>query len=142
FNPLHRAQEGAQRRWSKSRARYLHCYMVPKIFRVHSAACSRREGGEARTLLDSAQPETALPHRPAPSTAHPHIPSCRARELPARRRTDGAQTLTICQNGGRVPTLRSPGKKQMVDANSSMKRRLAAILAADIAGYSRLMGED
>jgi len=30
----------------------------------------------------------------------------------------------------------------MVDDNSSMKRRLAAILAADIAGYSRLMGED
>ena len=30
----------------------------------------------------------------------------------------------------------------MVDDNFSMKRRLAAILAADIAGYSRLMGED
>jgi class 3 adenylate cyclase/pimeloyl-ACP methyl ester carboxylesterase len=30
----------------------------------------------------------------------------------------------------------------MVDDSSSMKRRLAAILAADIAGYSRLMGED
>jgi class 3 adenylate cyclase len=30
----------------------------------------------------------------------------------------------------------------MIDDNSSMKRRLAAILAADIAGYSRLMGED
>jgi class 3 adenylate cyclase/pimeloyl-ACP methyl ester carboxylesterase len=29
-----------------------------------------------------------------------------------------------------------------MDDNSSMKRRLAAILAADIAGYSRLMGED
>jgi len=28
------------------------------------------------------------------------------------------------------------------DASTSMKRRLAAILAADIAGYSRLMGED
>jgi len=30
----------------------------------------------------------------------------------------------------------------MIDDHSSMKRRLAAILAADIAGYSRLMGED
>ena len=30
----------------------------------------------------------------------------------------------------------------MMDDHSSMKRRLAAILAADIAGYSRLMGED
>jgi len=30
----------------------------------------------------------------------------------------------------------------MTDDRSSMKRRLAAILAADIAGYSRLMGED
>ncbi|MGH7366561.1 MAG: alpha/beta fold hydrolase [Candidatus Rokuibacteriota bacterium] len=30
----------------------------------------------------------------------------------------------------------------MTDEHSSMKRRLAAILAADIAGYSRLMGED
>ena len=30
----------------------------------------------------------------------------------------------------------------MTDDHSSMKRRLAAILAADIAGYSRLMGED
>ena len=30
----------------------------------------------------------------------------------------------------------------MTDNTSSMKRRLAAILAADIAGYSRLMGED
>jgi class 3 adenylate cyclase len=30
----------------------------------------------------------------------------------------------------------------MTDDNSAMKRRLAAILAADIAGYSRLMGED
>ncbi len=30
----------------------------------------------------------------------------------------------------------------MIDDSSSMKRRLAAILAADIAGYSRLMGED
>ena len=30
----------------------------------------------------------------------------------------------------------------MLDDKSSMKRRLAAILAADIAGYSRLMGED
>ena len=29
-----------------------------------------------------------------------------------------------------------------MDDDSSMKRRLAAILAADIAGYSRLMGED
>ena len=29
-----------------------------------------------------------------------------------------------------------------MDSSSSMKRRLAAILAADIAGYSRLMGED
>src|SRR6266498_3598028 len=32
--------------------------------------------------------------------------------------------------------------EQMIDDHSSMKRRLAAILAADIAGYSRLMGED
>src|SRR6267142_4186379 len=32
--------------------------------------------------------------------------------------------------------------EQMIDDSSSMKRRLAAILAADIAGYSRLMGED
>ncbi len=30
----------------------------------------------------------------------------------------------------------------MTNDDSSMKRRLAAILAADIAGYSRLMGED
>jgi len=30
----------------------------------------------------------------------------------------------------------------MTDDHSLMKRRLAAILAADIAGYSRLMGED
>jgi class 3 adenylate cyclase len=30
----------------------------------------------------------------------------------------------------------------MIDDDSSMKRWLAAILAADIAGYSRLMGED
>ena len=30
----------------------------------------------------------------------------------------------------------------MMDADSSIQRRLAAILAADIAGYSRLMGED
>jgi class 3 adenylate cyclase/pimeloyl-ACP methyl ester carboxylesterase len=30
----------------------------------------------------------------------------------------------------------------MTDEQASMKRRLAAILAADIAGYSRLMGED
>src|SRR6266849_4681402 len=30
----------------------------------------------------------------------------------------------------------------MTDDDPSMKRRLAAILAADIAGYSRLMGED
>ena len=30
----------------------------------------------------------------------------------------------------------------MTDDHSSMKRRLAAILAADIAGYSRLMGQD
>jgi hypothetical protein len=29
-----------------------------------------------------------------------------------------------------------------MDDKSSMSRRLAAILAADIAGYSRLMGED
>ena len=29
-----------------------------------------------------------------------------------------------------------------MDDTSSVKRRLAAILAADIAGYSRLMGED
>jgi len=28
------------------------------------------------------------------------------------------------------------------ESSTSMKRRLAAILAADIAGYSRLMGED
>src|SRR3989454_10718237 len=32
--------------------------------------------------------------------------------------------------------------EQMMDDHSSMKRRLAAILAADSAGYSRLMGED
>ena len=32
--------------------------------------------------------------------------------------------------------------EQMTDDHSSMNRRLAAILAADIAGYSRLMGED
>src|SRR2546426_7421101 len=32
--------------------------------------------------------------------------------------------------------------EQMMDDHSSMKRRLAAILAADIAGYSRLMGEN
>src|SRR5512139_3353478 len=32
--------------------------------------------------------------------------------------------------------------EQMTEDDSSMKRRLAAILAADIAGYSRLMGED
>ncbi len=30
----------------------------------------------------------------------------------------------------------------MMDDTSSTSRRLAAILAADIAGYSRLMGED
>ena len=30
----------------------------------------------------------------------------------------------------------------MDDSSASMNRRLAAILAADIAGYSRLMGED
>jgi len=29
-----------------------------------------------------------------------------------------------------------------MDENASIKRRLAAILAADIAGYCRLMGED
>jgi class 3 adenylate cyclase len=29
-----------------------------------------------------------------------------------------------------------------MDDRAAMKRRLAAILAADIAGYSRLMGED
>src|SRR3989442_9373478 len=32
--------------------------------------------------------------------------------------------------------------EQKMDDHSSLKRRLAAILAADIAGYSRLMGED
>ena len=32
--------------------------------------------------------------------------------------------------------------EQVMDHDSSMQRRLAAILAADIAGYSRLMGED
>src|SRR5438093_2555678 len=32
--------------------------------------------------------------------------------------------------------------EQMMDDHSSPKRRLAAILAADISGYSRLMGED
>ena len=30
----------------------------------------------------------------------------------------------------------------MDESSGSMNRRLAAILAADIAGYSRLMGED
>ena len=30
----------------------------------------------------------------------------------------------------------------MMDDHSSTNRRLAAILAADISGYSRLMGED
>src|SRR6185312_5712718 len=35
-----------------------------------------------------------------------------------------------------------PVGEQVMDDNSSMGRRLAAILAADIAGYSRLMGED
>jgi class 3 adenylate cyclase len=32
--------------------------------------------------------------------------------------------------------------EQVMQDGTSMKRRLAAILAADIAGYSRLMGED
>ena len=32
--------------------------------------------------------------------------------------------------------------EQKMDDHSSLNRRLAAILAADIAGYSRLMGED
>src|SRR5580765_4260004 len=40
------------------------------------------------------------------------------------------------------PTPPVARENTMVDDNSSMKRRLSAILAADIAGYSRLMGQD
>src|SRR5216684_4300985 len=40
------------------------------------------------------------------------------------------------------PHVHDRAGEQVMDDDSSMKRRLAAILAADIAGYSRLMGED
>ena len=35
-----------------------------------------------------------------------------------------------------------PDRRAFMDTDPSIRRRLAAILAADIAGYSRLMGED
>src|SRR5436309_14157722 len=47
----------------------------------------------------------------------------------------------MCHNDGHSP--REKQIKAMHDEPSTLvKRRLAAILAADIAGYSRLMGED
>jgi class 3 adenylate cyclase len=40
-----------------------------------------------------------------------------------------------------MPWVSTP-RSHVMDEETSLKRRLAAILAADIAGYSRLMGED
>jgi class 3 adenylate cyclase/pimeloyl-ACP methyl ester carboxylesterase len=49
----------------------------------------------------------------------------------------------LCHNTGSiVPRVYCGVGEQVMDKEPSMKRRLAAILAADIAGYSRLMGED
>src|SRR6185295_9455831 len=53
----------------------------------------------------------------------------------------------ICHNAGHIgparPRARGRNEMDMDDNPSpSIKRRLAAILAADIAGYSRLMGEN
>ena len=49
----------------------------------------------------------------------------------------------MCHNAAHiVPYVHDRAGEQVMDDDSSMKRRLAAILAADIAGYSRLMGED
>src|SRR5262245_22511363 len=49
--------------------------------------------------------------------------------------------MAPCQPSTR-PGVNDRAGEQMMSDHSSMKRRLAAILAADIAGYSRLMGED
>jgi hypothetical protein len=53
----------------------------------------------------------------------------------------------MCHNGGHISRLvQIAREKQVTDIDDnpspSTNRRLAAILAADIAGYSRLMGED
>src|ERR1700675_799509 len=48
----------------------------------------------------------------------------------------------MCDNAGHLVSRLGRAGEQMMDETPSMKRRLAAILAADIAGYSRLMGED
>src|SRR5215472_11492789 len=59
-----------------------------------------------------------------------------SRDLPARAVLP--RTRLVCQNGRR-PLFGRAGERQMSDDSpTSMKRRLAAILAADIAGYSRL----
>src|SRR5499426_4754344 len=49
----------------------------------------------------------------------------------------------MCHNAGHFrPSAPERAGGKVMDDKSSMSRRLAAILAADIAGYSRLMGED
>ena len=50
--------------------------------------------------------------------------------------TNGAHPTVRRRRGG------MPDYDLLMSAGPSMRRRLAAILAADIAGYSRLMGQD
>src|SRR5258705_12233328 len=55
---------------------------------------------------------------------------------------DNCRFSASCRNGRPTVSRRLEVRISSASNSSSMKRRLAAILAADIAGYSGLMGED
>src|SRR5512145_535252 len=66
---------------------------------------------------------------------------------PRRERRSLAEPTRVVQRSGaglhrRRPADRAIIRTQVMDEDTTIRRRLSAILAADIAGYSRLMGQD
>src|SRR5215471_4973668 len=108
-----------------------------------------RRNGRCRRLGDSIEPKVHRSHYPA---------RCRAGlSRPERGCQDGSATATGAAarphrcHGDPLGSLPKPGKyccprkraaAGRVTRRMTATRRLAAILAADVAGYSRLMGAD
>src|SRR5690242_9551610 len=104
-----------------------HTRDVESLFALHAGF------GRAKRKLDS----LVSPTRGA------FLERMRAQLAGLRRRLYG--TRDSCVQCGRVPGLTAgymPAAGRLMDEDRSIRRRLSAILAADIAGYSRLMGQD